>query len=281
MNIPRYWARASAEVPQGKGKPLALSACGWSLEGQMAAEAHARERLAAVVARVQAGEPLPQGYGYGDRPVREEIVQEVGSRSGDGPAVITRNSYGALVLNATKALFLDVDIPARTFGERIRRLFGSAEPSPEERVKARLKDVLQQVSHASFRLYRTAAGFRVLATDPEFPLGDQTVAGLLADPIVDRAYARLCEVQKSYRARLTPKPWRCGCKRPPHRFPFASDSDRRAFDLWVKAYERAAATRATCALLEEIGSGRLHRDVAPLLAIHDDVAKVSSGLPLA
>ena len=280
MNIPPYWAKARAEVSQNWGRKSDLCAWGWSAEGQAQAEDHARRRLSSLLARIEAGERLPRGYGYGNRPLREEIVDRIDAASG-GTAVVTRNAYGCLVLNTENVLFLDIDIPRRSATGLLRSLLGGAKPSPEEKILAQLKDLLRQVGNASFRIYRTAAGYRVLATDPTYAQGDRTVLSLLAHPLVDRAYAKLCEVQQSFRARLTPKPWRCGCERPPSRFPFHDESDQIKYNEWLADYDHAAATHSTCALVEEVGWGRVGSEIAPLLALHDRIARVDSGLPLA
>ena len=280
MNIPEYWAKATEVVSQNRGRTLDLSAWGWSSEGQAEAEAHARRRLSTMIEKVEAGEELARGYGYGNRPLREEIV-EILDTTEDGAAVVTRNVYGCLVLNAQSALFLDVDLPKRTLADRLRGLLGRAGSSPEARVLDRLEELLRQVRGASFRIYRTAAGFRVLGTDPAFPQGDRTATELLADPVVDSAYAKLCGVQQSYRARLTPKPWRCGCERPPARFPFASESERVRHSGWLEEYERASAAKATCALVREVGWGRVSSEIAAVLELHDRTTRVGSDLPLA
>ncbi len=60
-----------------------------------------------------------------------------------------------------------------------------------------------------WRIYRTRAGLRLLAThalfDPETAAADGVFDALGADPL----YRQLCKTQKCFRARLTPKYWRC------------------------------------------------------------------------
>lgn len=95
MNIPRFWARANADVRGRDGRPLALAAWGWSSTNRSEAEASARDRLGRLVARVEQGLELPRGYAYGERALREEIIEEVRGRGGDLVGVVTRNSYGS------------------------------------------------------------------------------------------------------------------------------------------------------------------------------------------
>src|SRR5712692_10909752 len=85
-------------------------------------------------------------------------------REARSSAVVTRNGYGSLVLNADRAMFVDVDLPRASFASRFGAWLGVARHRPEAETLARLKTVLASVSGSSFRIYRTAAGFRVLAT---------------------------------------------------------------------------------------------------------------------
>ncbi len=59
--------------------------------------------------RVQRGETLNR-YSHGERPLREERIQTVAGGGSRGSGVITRNAYGAVVLNATQAMFVDNEL---------------------------------------------------------------------------------------------------------------------------------------------------------------------------
>jgi hypothetical protein len=97
----------------------------------------------------------------------------------------------------------------------------------------------------------------------------------------DPAFVQLCRAQKSFRARLTPKPWRCGAEKPPNRYPRQSEEEQRRFSAWLADYEAKARTNATCRLVEEVGSGRVCDEARPILALHDEVARVGAALTLA
>lgn len=113
------------------GTELELTAWGWSASGREEAAAKAEERLAALAARVAAGDAFPERYPYGARPLREEIVDEI--RAGNEVAgLVTRNGYGSLVLNARNAMFIDVDRPASPKGGLLGRLFGKPADSAED-----------------------------------------------------------------------------------------------------------------------------------------------------
>ena len=69
-------------------------------------------------------------------------------------------------------------------------------------------------------IYETAGGLRVILAhrkiDPCSDEAARTLDFVGSDPL----YLRLCRSQKSFRARLTPKPWRCGHHAPSERWPF-------------------------------------------------------------
>src|SRR5437867_8858466 len=113
MLIPKYWARESTEEQTPDGRLLEASSWQWSERSLEEARARARQAVERMAQRIRRGEPLPKGYAYGARPPREEILEHVGR--GDAPAaVLTRNSYGSVVLNTAGALFVDVDLPQST-----------------------------------------------------------------------------------------------------------------------------------------------------------------------
>ena len=72
-----------------------------------------------------------------------------------------------------------------------------------------------------------------------------------------------------------------GVENPPARFPFQSGEDEREMREWERRYDRASEGYASCQLLEEVGSGAEHPEVAPLRALHDEHTRVGSGRPLA
>jgi hypothetical protein len=280
VNIPRFWAPARGEARRGRQR-LELLAWGWSHASRAEAEAKAREILARVLERVQRGEELPRGYGYGTRPLREEILEELREGSGPLSALVTRNAYGARVLNAARALFIDVDLPAAPRRGLLKRWLGPPAPDPADGAAERLREALRGQPGASFRIYRTAAGFRVLATDPPYAPGDPAARALLERAGADPAFVKLCGAQQSFRARLTPKPWRCGRPLPPGRHPREDPRSAAAFASWLRDYEAACASYATCRLLDTIGPGRVHPELAPLLRLHDEATGVGSERPLA
>jgi hypothetical protein len=131
------------------------------------------------------------------------------------------------------------------------------------------------------RVYRTSAGLRYLVTHDVFsPTAPETHAAMNALG-ADPQYVKLCQVQKTFRARLTPKPWRIGVENPPVTFPYDGPGEEAEMRAWEARYDAASRSRATCRFIEEIGNGAEHPDVAPLRALHDEHTRATSGLPLA
>src|SRR5437016_3663812 len=105
MKIPRFWARSSKA---GGAQGRVVSCCHWSDLSVEEARQRADARSIELSAKLRDGVPLNR-YPYGDRPLREEIVRAIENGAGEDVAVITRNIYGALILNTPRTMFIDVD----------------------------------------------------------------------------------------------------------------------------------------------------------------------------
>ena len=94
-------------------------------------------------------------------------------------------------------------------------------------------------------------------------------------------YLRLCWNQECYRARLTPKPWRVGVKRPPNRFPWASPQAEQTYRGWQQNYENQSNGYAVCRFETQFGRELPAPELRQLIDLHDQMTKAESGLPLA
>jgi hypothetical protein len=279
MRFPAFWSRA-------KSGPAA--AWGWSDTSPEEARAAAADRAAQIAAGIRAGQRPPRHAGYyPDRPFREPVIRELADASGEVAALVSRNAYGAEILNTSDALFADIDLPPPPRPGFLARLLGAREParggtSPAE--DAALARAAQWVSaHPgwSWRVYRTAGGLRLLAGHATFDPADPVVAQAFEQLAVDPLYRRLCSAQHCFRARLTPKPWRMGIQSIPPRWPWAGAAEERAFIAWDRAYRAAAARHATCELVTVVGSRDVHPRLRDVVGLHDAACRVGSGLPLA
>ena len=249
MHFPKFWAR---------GEKDSARVWRWSDVSVEDAQQQADQRaieLAKIFA--EQGRRFDK-YSYGSRPLREEIVEQT-----DG-VVISRNIYGALVLNAANAMFVDID-----FGE---------ESTPERDKAALERGRAWAARHGvTMRAYRTYAGQRWLVTSASFD--PKTSTPMLQDAGSDPLYVKLCVTQASFRARLTPKPWRLGMRPPRARFPFTSQDDEADFRIWQAGYERKSAGYVACKLLETVGNAPVAADVAAVVEQHDRMG--CGDLPLA
>lgn len=285
MNFPPYWA---------KGDCQNLSCWRWSTNSLAEAQALAHSAAESLAARYKAGEKMKSGYGYGStRPLREPVLRECRNGANELVAVVTRNAYGCLVLNTAQIMFVDVDVdtPAskKSAGGLWKKLFGGpkagqSEPAPnpaQAALLAKAEKVLQGRPEWGWRVYRTRAGFRLLAThqlfDPAMVESEPIFDELGADPL----YRQLCKVQKCFRARLTPKPWRCGVLAPASKWPWTTPSHEERFKRWEIDYGVACRNHATCELIATLGNAEINETIRPIVALHDESTRADSKLPLA
>lgn len=269
MKIPSYWVRETRELPQGAGK---MKLCGVSdvsmQDARRRLEERAQLRLSFAAGEMSVRElreqlRLMDGHeasgeteGY-ETDICEPIVQKL-----DEDNIVTRNRYGALVLNTTSLCFADVDHVSGGFFNALARLFGGGK-SDEEILIERVRALCAANDNLSVRLYRTAAGFRLLLAGDYLALDSASLLALFRSLDVDPLYSKLCEKQGCYRARLTPKPSRVGVKRAPRCMDSATAADVLA--AWVPAYESACKPYAVCRLVELFGRPISH----PALTLHD------------
>ncbi len=278
MRIPRYWAKAEQSGADHRGGQVRFRVWGWSFDSLAEATRHAAARARSICDLVATGEKR-DAYDYLEHPLREEIVQSVGA-PGEESAIITRNRYGVLVLNCRSVCFADVDHARTGSGgiiDALRCLFSARHR--REKAQANRQATLQRVRHwlqqhpdHSCRVYETAAGLRLLFTDRHYDPVSEEVSSLLSHLGSDALYRRLTLRQECFRARLTPKPWRCGCRQPPNRYPWERVEDERRYRAWQQEYEAKAQGYAVCRLLEILGNGLLDEDLARIVELHDQYA---------
>ena len=277
MKIPRYWARANRSADGPDGRPFRLDLWGWSHGSVAEARQLAERRAADIAARLARGDTL-HAYAYGERVLREERLRLIGDDA-DPQAIVTRNAYGAIVLNTARLPFIDVDTGEVRAPKKLFGLFGG-KSTPDPALE-RVREACRRHALQSFRIYRTRAGYRVIATDMTLDPRAETTKTLLQGFGADPSFITLCRLQESFRARLTPKPWRCDCPAPPSRFPREDAAAHARFAEWLREYEARSAGYATCQFLESVGAGRQSDEARAIVIEHDRTSKAESGLPLA
>lgn len=281
MKFYRYWACGSAKVRPEEVEPAVVS---YAPSNESLADALRRanelaENRAAVLRR---GETL-DSYHYGDRAVREELLEDFHDATGLF-AAITRNAYGAMVLNTAQVMFADIDYrpvsPAAGLRQWWDRLWGKPVPTEDEVILQRLHALTAAQPEMGLRVYRTANGYRCLVTHRLFdPLSDEA-ARLLTQLQSDPLYIKLCRLQECFRARVSPKPWRCQVARPPRRFPWTSTEQEALYRAWEADYREKSEGYTTCILVATIGSRFVAPAVQPVIDLHDGLS-CRGELPLA
>ena len=289
MHFPKHWAKKEVQETGASNSQIASTVWRWSDHSLEEAQHLADQAASKLQDRIRAGEVLPDAYSYGDRPVREEVVYEHKDEDGSIDFVITRNTYGSLVLNSAHVLFVDVDIdeplkPSKARGF-LKRLFRSekksTEPTAEDLATRRLEEWVSKDADRGARVYRTRGGLRYLITHQSFQPGEAESDQILEDLNSDPKYRKLCSIQKSFRARLTPKPWRCGMRRLPVRYPYLTSREKDVVHNWEEEYKQASSNWRTCEYVMSIGNDQTHPLVKAVVEMHDQMTETHKDLPLA
>lgn len=279
MKIYQYWCeKIITETVNGEEKKRRFRA--GANESPEAAERAVKEKIGKYHAVLRAwadGQTVPEKKQEPEyaAPICEEWCDWL-----DEHNIVTRNRYGALVLNSEELLFLDVDKVPYTFKERVRKLFGLKVQRDRDRLLMRLESYLHlpEFQGMGIRVYMTQKGFRVLLSLPGLEtLQSPRMTDLFRQFYTDPLYADLCRKQQCFRARLTPKPARIGMRTMlKFRFPYAPE-DKEAITAYLDEYQQKSGEYAVCKLIAQLGK----RFNSPAIEYHDSMTKCGSRLPLA
>lgn len=274
MRFYKFWSKSECSV-QGQHGQFSVSCYGYSNQSLADALEVAQQRAEKVANAMANAAPQEGGYYVSSYPFREPIIEQF-DENGKTIAIVSRNHYGCLVLNTPSVFFADVDKPAGSNVTNpflsILKMFG-VQPKPTKSFEENLIDNIElhcrQDSSIGLRLYRTTNGYRILLTSEQIPSRAARSRNLLQSLQADRLYITLCKSQDCYRARLTPKPWRCGLTTPPCRFPFLTESQKHKFQQWLDSYEERIQQYATCALIGQFGSTHVEPTIEKIVKLHD------------
>ncbi len=183
----------------------------------------------------------------------EPVVSADGLYDLPDEAWLTVNHYNALVLNTSNLLIADVD-----FGDPRLDKYAGADDCDQvirnvEEVSRLDRKIMGfedwKFADQSFRVYRTHSGCRVVCTSKTFPWSESAwlARRLMQFLRTDPHYVRLCDEQKCYRAKLTPKPWR-------------DDEDSHV-----------------CELVATVGNGHVADELKEQLRLHDELTLAGMG----
>ena len=278
MNFPQLWAKGSS------GNFVCWR---WSSQSIAEAQTLANQAAQQLADRFRDGDfPPKQGGYYPDRPFREQVLQEIKNEAGELCATVTRNSYGCRVLNTARVMFVDIDLPdPKSSGGLFRRLFSKRDPAAparsQDEATTRIENWTRTHPAWGWRIYRTRAGLRLLATQGLVEADSQEAGSIFQALGADPLYRKLCATQKCFRARLTPKPWRCGVRSKPDRWPWLDAKAEKRFQKWEAQYQSYSFNWATCELLNQLGNPSVHPQVQSILKLHDEATRIESKLKLA
>jgi hypothetical protein len=233
---------------------------------------------------------MPLEVHYHRRRVQEEILEQLPF------GVITRNRAGCEILNVDRVMFMDWDIDvklhlktqSRGWFRRIRHVF--AGPSRAELEAAhreckqiryqQLRDQFKDLRMLSARLYETHNGFRAIITSSLFDPAEEVAQALMREFVCDPLYARLCRVQGTFRARLTPKYWRLGLPYPFLERYWAGFTPAVQAG-WLERYAQVSQNRAVCRFVAQFGYDATDPTIQQVIALHDSRCNAHSMLELA
>lgn len=109
----------------------------------------------------------------------------------EGYGFITVNRFGFICLNSIRVFFGDIDAPSELI----------------QKAQKTIDDVAHQ-HRLSFRVYRTYAGIRLIETSQLWRANSQTTFKVLRELRCDEEYIQCVQRDDTFRARLSPKPWR-------------------------------------------------------------------------
>lgn len=335
MFIPRYWSEASHLERFPARRQVTVRRFGWSSTSQADADVQARRRVEEAVAVLREGgaealrsftrrERVVAYSGSDGLPIREEIVQEWPSLD----VVVTRNGYGVLCLNTTRAMFVDVDRPvSRILGvgcggalagatagglvgtlllhwNVVASVLGGAFvvwglthglARALERHDPRMRNPVAWAigrarawceSRPAWRIaaYETPAGARLLPLHAPFDAAEESTFEFMHFVRADPLYERMCRLQRCFRARVSPKPWRAGVQehfRAGGTWPVRDTQKLARRARWLEGYERASRGYASCRFVEDVGSGKPDPDIEGIRSLHDEMSRARSDSDLA
>ena len=267
MKIFKYWAKYEGNIQVGDETKKAVCV-GGSNDSEIHAREAAQDKLRRVQDRILGKAHVFEDY---DVEIKEEIVKVL-----DEHNIITRNRYGAEVLNCSNVMMIDIDEPRRGLLDLFRRLNTQEQKARiiamvEKRSEKYIRDGL------GFRVYETAKGVRVIVTGGSFDPESRASKNLLKDMNADRLYALLCVRQKCYRARLTAKPSRIKCRARKFKVPYAKD-ELEDMERWKVAYYKQARNFSVCKYVITFGKNDLY---SVAVETHDDVTGAHQNQTLA
>jgi len=266
MKIYNYWVTEKQSILID-GVEQEITCYGGSNLSEEEARTRAREKAEKVKRKIKGEKHLFDAY---EAEIREEILQII-----DDHTAITRNRYGAQVLNAEKLLILDIDKPKASFGDLFRK-----KDAGQDKVK--IFEMVKKLASTpnyqryGFRMYETYQGARVIVLGRDFDPRDTDTGKLMSEFNSDPLYMTLCQKQGCFRARLTPKPYRMNLRR--YKVQFPRQGNEAELQQWLAEYERESRSFNVCRFIEQVGA---RHSISDVVQLHDEISGANYRQPLA
>lgn len=258
MKYNKFWVYKEGEaiLKTGRQKIRCLGGSNISLED---AANEALKKIRMVEERIHGKKAVFDEYTV---EIQEELIQEIDTKN-----IITRNYYGALILNSESMMIMDIDYAPKTFWE----LFGfSPRKTSKERIIAKLDKLLAgQYKDLAMRVYETPKGIRCIVNNREFKAASPETEKILKAFNNDWLYGILCRKQDCFRARLTAKPYRCKVHKLKSRFPRTSEADIEEYENWKKIYDEKSKNYSSCRFIKQINDE--NGQFKEIIKIHDRI----------
>lgn len=269
MKIYRYWATAKIDEAGG-----VYHFKDGSNESEEAARQKVQQKIYSF-RKYRTGERQASIHSEDyEVPICEELVHAI-----DKHNLITRNRYGALVLNSDDLLFLDIDDAPCSFFDWLGSLFGPKK-TKKEKILRNISKIINQPEfrNIGLRIYETCRGIRLLFALPaQKCIESGKIKDLARLFSADELYTQLCLKQHCCRARLTPKPARIHMKTMlKFKFPYA-DENQPDINKWLNEYQTKSEKYNVCHLLLQNGP----EITGTAVEYHDQMTGAGQNLPLA
>lgn len=267
MKLYKFWS-LSKQTILIEGRPQEIICYGGSNVSVEDARRAAQEKAQKIQRKIAGEKHLFDEY---EAEIREEILQTIDDRS-----AITRNRYGARVLNVENLMILDIDKPKAAGG--LGGLFKKKDTrSPKEQIFEMVKALATtKYGQYAFRIYETFQGARVIVLGRDFDPRDPQTKKLMDEFNCDPLYTLLCVKQGCFRARLTPKASRMKFRG--YRVKYPREGDESEFQRWVSEYESLSRNFNVCRFVEQVG---VNVPLAEVIQLHDDLTGSNYRQPLA
>ena len=259
MRIFKFWVEYSKELDINGMKQSSKVFGGSNLSESDAIE-DAKNKL--IKAQRKINGEIEKNDEY-ESDIIEEIIEKI-----DDDNIITRNRYGALVLNSKKTMFIDID----SYSKSILDVLFKNKLSLKELMLGKIKKTIKKSKYSvlGFRVYETKRGYRVLVTNKDFNPRSKESRRMMNDFNSDYLYRWLCVKQNCYRARLTPKPYRIKQKAIKVVFPNRNNEEQATLTNWIKEYEQKSSRFSTCQLVNQFGEVKMN----PVIEYHDKLTGI-------